>query len=239
MRLDALQKGMVDAIDKGPSFIAGDAYVGGRKAAMRGLSVHANTISHARLVALEETFPKLRETMGHERFNALSRDYVATREAMGEPPSTIGRHFPAFLESRGEPNEHHALAAFEWAWLESYNAAEVDAIELSEFAGVEEGALLATVVALHPAAWIAPARAAFAIEDEVPGVCGSAALLITRPDAEVLVSPASAIMLEQFIVLSEPQAICNLLQAGDEQGGEDALQGVLALLAARSLVLTR
>src|SRR3546814_20089502 len=60
----------------GPGHLPADLFAGSDAAVLRGLRVHANTISHARLVALEETFPRTRDYLGEEEFNRLSRRFV-------------------------------------------------------------------------------------------------------------------------------------------------------------------
>lgn len=238
MQLEALQRSMMAAIDGGPGFVDESLFSGDRAAAMRGLAVHANTISHARLVALEETFPRTREQLGHGRFNALSRDFIERNEARAEPLNTIGRHFANYLGICEAPNAA-VLAAFEWAWLESYHAAEDKALELADLAGAGEEELLAITVARHPAARLVSANAGPWLEDELPGIAGAAAILVTRPGADVMVSSANAPMARQFALLADPQPVCNLLAAGREQDGEDGLHALLAMLEAGSLVLSR
>ncbi len=161
MQLEALQQSMIAAIDLGPDYVVDSAFLGGRAAALRGLAVHANTISHARLVAIEETFPRTRESLGEERFNALSQTYLDRPRVAAEAHSAIGRHLPAFLGEAGY-DDSAALAAFEWAWLEAYHAAEAEALALSGLAGLSEEELLQTCLALHPAA-----RMTRAIRNEV------------------------------------------------------------------------
>jgi len=237
MQLEALQKSMMDAIDRGPDFIAEAAFAGGRPAAMRGLCVHANTISHARLVALEESFPRGMEQLGHERFNALCRQFLETGSASAEPLGTIGRDLPSFLADEGE-RDAAATAQFEWAWLESYHAAEAVPLVLADLAGLAEDRLLATTVSLHPAARLVPPNANSRLIEEVPTLAYAAGILITRPHADVLISPADAAMIRYFRLLEENfQPVCNLLASAHEHDGEDGLQSLLAMLIAGSLVL--
>ncbi|MDG2004752.1 MAG: putative DNA-binding domain-containing protein [Novosphingobium sp.] len=237
MQLEDLQRSIVAAIDHGPDHMIDTAFLGGRAAAQRGLSVHANTISHARLVAIEDSFPRCRESLGPSEFNALSRRFVELPEAAREPLASIGRHFPSFLsgESQGDAG---TLAAFEWAWLEAYHASEGDALSLADLAGVTEDELLRKVVARHPASRLTAAVRDDALESEVPGLGEAQAILVTRPQAEVKLCPASAMMALQFNLLANPQPVCNLLACGDEIDGEDSLQALFAMLEAGSLVLT-
>lgn len=238
MQLEALQKSMMDAIDRGPDFIAETAFAGGRPAAMRGLAVHANTISHARLVALEESFPRSLEQVGLERFNALCRQFLETGSVSAEPLSTIGRQLPSFFAEMGE-QEAAETAGFEWAWLESYHAAEAEPVALADLAGLDEERLLATTLGLHPAARLVPPNRNPGLIEEVPVLAYADGILITRPHAEILISPANASIIRYFRLLEEKfQPVCNLLASTHENGGEDGLQSLLAMLEAGSLVLT-
>jgi hypothetical protein len=237
MRLEQLQRSMIAAIDHGPDHIAQAVFLGGRAAALRGFAVHANTISHARLVAIEDSFPRCRIRLGHGEFNRLSRRFVELPQAAGEPLASIGRHFPSFVSGSGHGGAA-ALAAFEWAWLEAYHAGEADALSLADLAGLAEEDLLQTIVARHPAARLAGAVRDKDLEAEAPGLGDAHAILLTRPEAEVRIGPANAMMALQFECLEVPQPICNLLACGSELHGEDSLQALIAMLEAGSLVLT-
>lgn len=236
MRLDELQRSIIAAIEGGPDHIVPAAFSGGMKSAMRGLRVHANTISHARLVALEESFPRSRERMGEELFNTLSREFAELEQAKAQPLATIGLGFADFLEKAGE-GEAGKLARFEWAWLEAYHAADAIPLELADFVGLDEERLLATEVRRHPAARMVPAFADAQLAQEVSDFADAAAILLTRPQAEVRIGAASPAMAQQFDLLNRSQSVCNLLEAGGEPAGEDSLQALFSLLSAGSLVL--
>lgn len=236
MRLDELQRSMIDAIEGGPDHIVPAEYVGGIRSAMRGLRVHANTISHARLVALEESFPRSRERLGEERFNLLSRDFAELDQAKEQPLATIGHGFAEFLDRSGE-SEAAKLARFEWAWLDTYHAGDAVPLELADFVGLDEDRLLATEVSLHPAARLVTAFEDALLAEEVPDFAEAAAILLTRPQAEVRIGAANPAMAQQFALLAKSQNVCNLLEAGGEPAGEDSLQALFALLSAGALVL--
>src|SRR3546814_1795547 len=103
----------------GPGHLPADLFAGSDAAVLRGLRVHANTISHARLVALEETFPRTRDHLGEEEFNRLSRCFVEEGGAQRWSLRDIGAGFADWL---ADPRAAD-LARVEWAWLESYHAA--------------------------------------------------------------------------------------------------------------------
>lgn len=165
----------------GPDHLPAGLFAGDDNAVLRGLRVHANTISHARLVALEETFPRTRDYLGEAEFNRLSRAFVDSGGAERLALPEIGRDFAGWL---GDPLAAD-LARIEWAWLESYNAAEAGALRLADLAGRDEVALLGLRVRLHPAARIVSLASDAAPLIDPAFAPGTAALLLTRPDAEV------------------------------------------------------
>ena len=239
MPLEALQRAFMEALTRGPDQVRDEDFAGGRAAALRGLKVHANTISHARLVALEETFPRTRAMLGEARFNELSREFVVTREATGAAHARIGRLFPAALEAAGEDRETVGVSRFEWLWLEAYHAAEAEPLLLADLAYLSEDALLALRVARHPAARIAAGDATrhLCAEAGMEALGGATAILITRPEAEVLLNAADRAMVAIFDGLAEKvQTVGNLFELPGEPEAEAGLKAVLALLNAGALV---
>lgn len=194
--LETAQRAMMRAIDLGPVELPEGLFAGTLNRVLLGMKVHANTISHARLIALEDTFPHTRAMMGHDRFNERSRQFAGLPGATIQPLTRIGKNFPDFLAEDGEPAPVVGLARFEWLWLEAYHAAEALPLRLAALAGMAENALLEVEIAAHPAArCCSPDRAVFELLGElVPGLGNADAILIARPDAEVLVSPATAAM---------------------------------------------
>lgn len=224
---------MIAALDRGPDHIKAADFAGGRQAALRGLKVHANTISHARLVALEETFPRTRKAIGEEEFNTVSRSFIETAPAREATHTQIGAAFPEHLEDAGVDPEPIALARFEWLWLEAYHAPEAIPLSLADLAGLDEPALLAIAVALHPAARIAPGETAPLLENQA--LEGTHAILITRPEADVLIHPGCITLARQSAMLGKTRTIGNLLDAGDEPGGKGALEALMHLINAGAL----
>jgi hypothetical protein len=227
VQLEPLQTAMMAAIDLGPDQVPEGVFAGGRAAALRGLAVHANTISHARLVALEETFPRTRARLGAESFNRLSRGFVETGDCTREPLATIGRVFPAHIAPTHP--EDATLARFEWFWLESYHAADADALDLATLARLDEDRLLALVLVRHPAARIATAPGA--AQGDWPDLRDGELALIARPDCEVRVSPASQAMGMLLEMLDEPCLVADLLEPGD------TLPALVALIEAGAVCL--
>ncbi|HEV7313199.1 DNA-binding domain-containing protein [Sphingopyxis sp.] len=193
----------------GPAYLPADLFAGGEAAALRGLRVHANTISHARLVALEDTFPRTREYLGEALFNQLSRDFVDAGHARYRSLGKIGSDFPDWLADPVAAD----LARVEWAWLESYHAADARALSFADLAGIDEAALLGLAVRRHPAARIvklASAAASLIDPDFAPDV---GTLIIARPEAEVRVSAIHPATVAAFHMAEEFSLLGNLIAA--------------------------
>jgi hypothetical protein len=242
-RLDHGQKAMMRALDRGPAHLPGDLFAGPVDRVLAGMKVHANTISHARLVALEETYPRTREVMGHERFNAHSRAFIERDEARRRDLAEIGEDFGQFLFARGESTGCCDLARFEWIWLRAYHAADAEPLELSALAGIDPDALLERMVMRHPAAMADcfDPLVGDLLSGEVPGCAEAEAILIARPQADVLVSPATALMAAMLDGAEKSIMIGNLLTIGSEilgagaDGMDAAMQSLIALLNSGAL----
>lgn len=241
--LDGGQQAMMAAIDHGPAHLPDDLFLGPAERVLAGMRVHANTISHARLVALEETFPRTLAHLGHATFNQLARAFVEHPEVTAQALAMIGAGFDGFLAAQGHADAAD-LARFEWLWLTAYHAADAEPLELSGLAGLTPEALLEVIVAAHPAA----AAARFGplvhavLDHEVPSLAYAEAILVTRPDVDVLVLPASHRMADLFAVAQNPQSIGNLLGSMREpvDDKEDAvaaqMQALVELINAGALV---
>lgn len=187
--LEQEQAAIAGTLLHGPGHLPSGLFAGDDSAVLRGLRVHANTISHARLVALEESFPRTRDYLGEAEFNLLSRTFIEHGGAQGRSLTDIGAGFSNWL---ADPRAAD-LARIEWLWLESYHAAEAPALALADLADCDEAALLALRVRRHPAT-----RVVALVSDAAPLVdatfaADTAALLITRPDAEVRLFATGAV----------------------------------------------
>jgi hypothetical protein len=238
------QNAIMAALDHGPAHLPHDLFAGATERVLAGMAVHANTISHARLMALEDTFPRTLTHMGHADFNRLSRQFIERADVASQPLAAIGAAFAGFLNEQGEADGAADLARFEWRWLQSYHAADAEPLALGALAGLDPDALLAVMLMAHPAA-VAAAYTPLVqtvLGAEVPGLDGADAILLTRPDAEVLVSPASALMAKILALSRNPQPIGNLLAPDGEQGDDEGapvdavMQALVALINAGALV---
>ena len=111
MSLAELQHSIALALVHGPQHVPFPAFSSDEHRTLMGLKVHANTVSHARLVALEDTFPRTRSLLGDASFNRLCRTYLDTGHGQSSLAS-IGCDLPAWMERRGASILAHALAAY-------------------------------------------------------------------------------------------------------------------------------
>lgn len=228
------QTNFIDTINNGPDRLDPTLFAGPTDRVLLGLKAHANTVTHARIVALEETFPLTRQHMGDAAFNIIARDFVETDTARSCDANRIGL---GFTDCLSEPATSE-IAQIEWAWLESYHAAEAGPLTLDDLAVLDEAALLAQPVAPHPSARIVVISAPIASALQELSGQQPVAILCVRPDAEVRLHPLNAIHLAIFAESARKNAsVGNLLAIALEQAGERApLEPILHLIGAGALV---
>ena len=238
------QAAFVRVLQQGPDAFPAELFAGSTERALLGLRAHANTISHARLVALEDSFPRTRTHIGEARFNAISRAYVERPDVMGLRVTDLGRGFPDFLADQLEPADPAAVecARIEWAWLKAYHAPEAAALTLADLSTLDEAALLDLPVRLHPAVQAVPvAHAPVAALGDLFGEPLTEApptlVVITRPDADVLVHACDSQRAEIFHAIGKSYRMRNLFEHAFERVEEaEALPHILALIGAGVLV---
>lgn len=236
--LAAGQRAFLDTLNHGPAALPDDLFDGPVDRVLLGLKAHANTISHSRLVALEESYPKTRDQLGTALFNALSRAFLERPGVAARPLATIGKGFADHLGP-----DHPAAAdtaRIEWAWLTSYHAADATPLALTDLAHIDPQAIVDIVLAAHPAAALVRLTAPLAgpIADESPALAGARAILVTRPHADVGLTPADAAMATGFVHAATAITIGNLIDRIAEQGdGEEALAVIIALIECGALML--
>jgi hypothetical protein len=240
LSLPESQANFIETINDGPDQLDPALFAGPEDRILLGLKAHANTISHARLVALEETFPLTREQIGKAAFNDLSREYVETADARAKDSNRIGQNFIAFLRDYPVHTATVQLAAIEWAWLESYHAADAVSLTAADLGGLDEAALLAMPVGIHPSARVVELIAPLASVLEELAALHPHSVLVIRPDAEVrlvgLGTNQSALL---AFVAKENCTLGNLLALAFEVAGEQApLEPILHLIGAGALVKT-
>ncbi len=232
------QARFVAVVQKGPEAFPSGLFAGDPERALLGLKAHANTISHARLVALEQTYPRTLAHIGAEAFNALSREFIELPDVRRRKLMAIGDGFADHLADNTADPLAPDLARVEWAWLQSYHAADVEALQLADLAQHDEAGLLGMPVILHPAARLVAVVSAVAglIPELAP--CGdlTAAILVTRPRETVQLLALSAAPAAIATHAKNCATMGNLLQAAIETLGEaEALPAVFALIEAGAL----
>jgi Putative DNA-binding domain len=234
LSLTKAQANFIETINSGPTALDPALFAGPIDRVMLGLKAHANTISHARLVALEETFPLTRREMGEAKFNAIARDFVETNGARASDNSDIGRNFPKALDDPAL----RELAAIEWAWLESYHAAEAEPFTLDALRMLDEAALIEFPVAPHPSARLVSISHPIANALEELAGQHPHAIMCARPDAEVRFLPLNITETAVFLAASGKDAtLGNLLATAIELSAETEPTGpVMKLIGAGALV---
>jgi hypothetical protein len=236
--LEAAQARFIATINNGPDALDHALFDGPIDRVLLGLKAHANTISHARLVALKETFPLTQEALGDEQFNQLARHYVETATARACDANVIGQPFPHFLTTSPTDPAIVELANIEWAWLESYHAAEASPLSPADLTELDEASLLALPVALHPSARLLPIAHPLAAPLGALAGLQPFALLALRPAAEVRLmplDPAQAAILQA--AQQKDSTLGNLLSAAIEQvNNTDPAEPVMQLIGAGALI---
>ncbi len=232
--LHEVQAAMARAILEGPGHVPSDLFEGSGKRVMMAFASHANTISHARLVALEDTFPHARELLGEERFNQLSRAFLDSGHGSDAALGDIGGVFAAWLTGQ-DAGDATTVAQFEWGWLECYRAAEASALTMQDLGHLGEEGLLATIMGLHPAARRCDANAALT---GILGLPCSEQLMLVRPDAEIRILALEAAQSRVFSMLEEKsRSVSNLFAGLSELMDEtQILPAIIALVGAGAVV---
>lgn len=228
------QTNFIDTINNGPDCLNATLFAGPLDRILLALKAHANTISHARIVALEETFPLTRQHLGDASFNALARGFIETEAARASDPNRIGLGFPDCLGDTAT----RELAQIEWAWLESYHSTEAVPLSLGDLGAQDETALVALPVAPHPSARTVTISAPIALALEEMSGQQPAAILFVRPDAEIRLIALDDMQLAVFLASGQKSAsLGNLLAVVLEQAGEKApLEPIIHLIGAGALV---
>lgn len=199
------------ALDHGPGHCPPDLFAGEVAHIIRGLKVHANNISYARHVALEDSYPRLRQHLGEAQFHRAAARFLEQSHVLRGALASLGTSFVEILE---EP-AWRDLARAEQAWIDAFQAAEATALELTDLACLDADGLLELQICAHPAARLIELEAAevFDWDDAVKG--DGAVLLMTRPDAEVGLRMVAAVHLDLWPMLATPGPFARLLECTD------------------------
>lgn len=234
----AHQRDFMTVLRRGPGAFPDGVFAGSDERALLGLKAHANTISHARLVALEDTYPKTRERLGAEQFNQLCRAFVERDDVVARDLNTIGENFGQYIAEHGCDSASADLARIEWAWLKSYHAAEADSLSMADLAALDEEGLLDLPLMLHPSVEYVPLSAPLAPQLG-PGFeqnLAPAAMLLVRPQAEVLLHIQDDMAASAYAIAKKSIRMRNFLEDACEQFNENsALEQIFALIGAGAL----
>ncbi len=233
------QARFIAVLQQGPSAFPDGLFADEPDRALLGLKAHANTISHARLVALEDSYPRTRALMGDAAFNTASRRFLERPEVRTRKLMQLGQGFAQFLADEAVGAATCDLAQIEWAWLQAYHSAEARPLQLTDLAGLDEDSLLDLHLAAHPAMRLVTVQGPIsALLPEMAERAEEAMrhVLITRPEAEVLLHPLSALQADLAAMVAQPTSFRNLLGAAIESAEEaDALSAIFALIGAGML----
>ncbi len=230
------QSRFIACLQQGPAHFPDDMFAESKERALLGLKAHANTISHARLVALEQAYPKLHEHLGHEVFHALSRDYVEQDHILVCNMNRIAADFAAFLAACGCDDSTVDLARIEWAWLESYRSAEASPVTLTDIATLAEAELLAFPLVAHPALRLITLTGPLSPELAELADSNPHALMVVRPHEQILFHPLTAVEHAIAEKITESATMGNLLEHALELGDEaTSMQHIVMLIQAGAL----
>ncbi|MEQ1510559.1 MAG: DNA-binding domain-containing protein [Sphingopyxis sp.] len=233
------QARIADALRLGPDALPRSLFSGDEHRVMLAMAAHANTISHGRLVALEDSFPATRRALGDAVFNQLSRAYIDAGMGLDGALNDIGDAFPDWLGAQGQGATLVTIARFDCAFLAAHHTHDADAITLADLPE-DADALLALRLMHHPAASAHDATPPLLDAIQQPNCSDSAAILITRPDVAVRLSSLSQPAYDAWCALATPvtfailcanlgmkhddhaiiPAIIDLVRAGALQQGE-------------------
>lgn len=230
------QSAFAEALIHGPDALAHHLFAGDQRRVLLAMAAHANTVSHARLLALEDSFPALRRAVGDAVFNQLARGYVDAGCATAEPLNSIGRAFPDWLEQEGQGAAMVAIARFDAAWLDAHHSSDARAMTLSDLP-TDADALLSLSLARHPAASVHEATPALLAAIEQEDWPDADAILITRPALAVRAFPLSSAANSAWEAIYYPiqfNILCDILST--HHNNEVIIAAITALIRAGALM---
>jgi Putative DNA-binding domain len=231
------QDNFVETINCGPDRLDPKLFAGAEERILLGLKAHANTISHARLVALEDSFPLTLAHLGDAAFNALCRDYCETADARQSDSNQMGAGLARFMAAHNLPATVLDLAQIEWAWLESYHAPDASALMLGEIAAMPQAQMLDMAICWHPATRVIPVTGALSTQLAELTADQPAAIIVLRPDAEVRLLALDAATTDIALACKKSTSIGNLLALAAEMAAvADPSGPVVTLIGAGALV---
>jgi len=167
--------------------------------------VYRNNMHTSLIDALLAAFPVTARLVSEESFRALAREYLRSELPRHAALHDYGAGLTAFLRGFAPATATPYLpdvAALEYAWWQSYGAADAPVLSLRELATVSGEDLLTWRVRLHPAVrLVESAHPVYSIwaahqdegEPRPPESWAAECVLITRPHATVNVQHLGAV----------------------------------------------
>ena len=201
------------------------------KTAPKRFNVYRNNVIVSLVEALERTFPAIKNLLGDDYFKALARDYV-----FKEPPTSpvliwYGGGFADYIDTFPPLEAYPYLgdvARLEWAWLQSFHAADAPPLDPAALGAVSPALLGAVQFVPHPAVKMINSSwplwelvRANRFEPEDAGAINleqSQSVLITRPELEVeliLLRPGGGVFLAALLGGSSLGEAAETAQAAD------------------------
>lgn len=224
---------------------AGVVGPGGRPAGKR-FAVYRNNVVVSLTESLKATYPAVAALLGDEYFSALARLFMSAHPPKSPILSRYGGELSDFVAgfSPLAPYPYLAdVARFEWAWLESYHAADAARLDPADLASVAPEALGDVRLQAHPASRLLVSgfpvfdlvvANRFEPEVSVPiDLLESQTVLFSRPDIDVMfrVIPAGTAALATALFSGQTLGdAAELAFAADP--GFDFSQGLSVLLSA-------
>jgi hypothetical protein len=182
-------------------------------------AIYRNNVYVSLIEALADNFPTVVALVGREYFDNVAREFIVNRKPSSPSLLEYGSDFPQFIESF---NAHELpyladVARLDRCWLASWGAADAQAMQLANLQSFAADALLDCEVEIHPAARLIDSEwpivsiwhAHQTAEPDLSQLQWHAErALITRPEAEVLVSLLTEDQMQYA------QALCSGLTIG-------------------------
>ncbi|MCD7059035.1 HvfC/BufC N-terminal domain-containing protein [Pelagibacterium xiamenense] len=204
-------------------------------------AVYRNNVHVSLVEALAKGFPVTRRLVGDEFFKAMARVYVGKTKPASPVMLFYGDSFPDFIAgfepAAGLPYLPD-VARLEYAWTQSYHAADAPPLGLSDVARIAPDALAAARLEPHPAARLVrssfPVGAIWAAHqgDAVGRLAEKAGqtVLVARPGAEVRVTVIPAIDADFAAALFAGFTINDASLTGAAAAGFDAGRALVGLI---------
>lgn len=230
------QNSFASALRSGPDALSPTLLDGNAGRNLLAMAAYANTISHARLVALEDIFPTCRSAMGESAFNAASRAYVDAGNGVHGPLDAIGDAFPDWLDHSGKNADLVAIARFDLAFLAAYHAPDIPVIQATELPTDLEQ-LLAIPLARHPAA-SAHAATPLLCTHAMAEAPGASALLLTRAELTVRCTAIDVETMDVWRALAAPVTFGDLMTKMAEDYDDDtAAHAIINLMTSGGMAI--